>query len=97
MDEMKEMGWFDAEGNVNPGFKSVEEGASTSVWAALSPELEGKTGNYCENCQITAKGDYGSTESPIHASRGTAACLWDEKNWEELLAAAEARVGEKLI
>ncbi|WP_176593333.1 SDR family NAD(P)-dependent oxidoreductase [Sphingobium sp. EM0848] len=30
--------------------KTVEQGASTSVWAATAPELEGKGGLYLENC-----------------------------------------------
>ncbi|HAN26910.1 MAG TPA: short-chain dehydrogenase [Haliea salexigens] len=33
-------------------FKSVPQGAATSVWAATAPELEGKGGLYLEDCQI---------------------------------------------
>jgi NAD(P)-dependent dehydrogenase (short-subunit alcohol dehydrogenase family) len=33
-------------------FKSVEQGAATTVWAATAAELEGKGGIYLENCQI---------------------------------------------
>jgi NAD(P)-dependent dehydrogenase (short-subunit alcohol dehydrogenase family) len=33
-------------------FKSVEQGAATSVWAATSPELAGRGGVYLEDCQI---------------------------------------------
>jgi hypothetical protein len=32
--------------------KSVEVGAATSVWAASSPELEGKSSLYLQDCQI---------------------------------------------
>ncbi len=32
--------------------KTIESGAATSVWAAVSPELEGKGGLYLEDCQI---------------------------------------------
>jgi NAD(P)-dependent dehydrogenase (short-subunit alcohol dehydrogenase family) len=35
-------------------FKSVEQGAATSVWAATSVELEGRGGLYLEDCQIAA-------------------------------------------
>ncbi len=52
MEEQTAMGWYDKEGNVNPLFKSTEEGASTSVWCALSPLLEGMGGAYCANCNI---------------------------------------------
>ena len=37
----------------NPFFKTIEQGASTTVWAALAPELEGKGGLYLENCEIS--------------------------------------------
>jgi len=35
-------------------FKSVEQGAATSVWAATAPELENEGGCYLENCNIAA-------------------------------------------
>ena len=34
-EEMVAMGWMDEEGNVREGFKTPEQGASTSVWAAV--------------------------------------------------------------
>lgn len=34
------------------GFKTVEQGAATSVWCAVSPMLNGKGGVYCEDCDI---------------------------------------------
>jgi NAD(P)-dependent dehydrogenase (short-subunit alcohol dehydrogenase family) len=33
-------------------FKSLEQGAATTVWAATAPELDGKGGIYLEDCQI---------------------------------------------
>jgi hypothetical protein len=41
---------MDEAGNLAPGFKTPEQGASTSVWAVLGPELEGLGGLYLENC-----------------------------------------------
>lgn len=55
MEEQVAMGWFDAEGNVNKGFKTVEQGAATSVWCATSPMLDGKGGVYCEDADIAAR------------------------------------------
>jgi len=52
-EEQLAMGWIDAQGNVNNRFKSVEQGAGTSVWAAVAPELEGNGGHYCEDCSIS--------------------------------------------
>ena len=40
-EEMQAMGWFDAEGKVHALFKTPEQGAATSVWAAVGPELDG--------------------------------------------------------
>jgi NAD(P)-dependent dehydrogenase (short-subunit alcohol dehydrogenase family) len=33
--------------------KSIEQGAATTVWCATSPQLEGRGGVYCENCDIS--------------------------------------------
>lgn len=32
--------------------KSVEQGAATSVWAAVAKVWEGKGGRYLDNCQV---------------------------------------------
>ena len=53
--EMVALGWIDPEtGAVRDGFKTPEQGASTSVWAAIGPELEGRGGLYLENCAEAA-------------------------------------------
>jgi NAD(P)-dependent dehydrogenase (short-subunit alcohol dehydrogenase family) len=49
-DEMIAFGWIDEAGKVAEGFKTTEQGASTSVWAAVGSELEGVGGLYLENC-----------------------------------------------
>ncbi|MNB63281.1 Ribitol 2-dehydrogenase [compost metagenome] len=52
-EEMIERGWLDETGEiVNPLFKTPEQGASTQVWAATSPQLNGMGGVYCEDCDI---------------------------------------------
>lgn len=48
--EMRDFGWIDEEGRVNDRFKTTEQGAATSVWAALGAELEGVGGLYLEHC-----------------------------------------------
>ncbi|MFT7287112.1 MAG: NAD(P)-dependent dehydrogenase (short-subunit alcohol dehydrogenase family) [Halieaceae bacterium] len=60
-EEMIRLGWVDELGNVNSAFKSPAQGASTSVWAATSPQLDGLGGVYCEDCDIAAATD---PESP---------------------------------
>jgi len=53
-EEQIAMGWIDEAGNVAQGFKTTSQGASTSVWAAVGPELEGIGGLYLENCAQAA-------------------------------------------
>lgn len=38
--------------STNPGFKTPEQGAATSVWCATSHQLKGKGGVYCEDVDI---------------------------------------------
>jgi NAD(P)-dependent dehydrogenase (short-subunit alcohol dehydrogenase family) len=52
MEEQIAMGWYTPDGKVNEMFKSTEAGASTSIWCAVSPLLEGEGGVYCEDCNI---------------------------------------------
>jgi NAD(P)-dependent dehydrogenase (short-subunit alcohol dehydrogenase family) len=51
-EEMQASGWLDEDGNVIVKFKTPEQGAATSVWAATSPQLEGMGGVYCADCDI---------------------------------------------
>lgn len=80
LEEQIAMGWIDKDGNVNPLFKSVEEGAATSVWCAVSPLLEGEGGVYCEDCNIAAFWEEGmhpyTAVRPHAVDRERAAALW---------------------
>jgi NAD(P)-dependent dehydrogenase (short-subunit alcohol dehydrogenase family) len=51
-EEQVAMGWITADGALNPRFKTVEQGAATTVWAATSPQLAGMGAVYCEDCDI---------------------------------------------
>jgi NAD(P)-dependent dehydrogenase (short-subunit alcohol dehydrogenase family) len=51
-DEMKSLQFHDTEGNPADWFKSVGQGAATSVWCATSPLLSAGGGVYCENCNV---------------------------------------------
>jgi NAD(P)-dependent dehydrogenase (short-subunit alcohol dehydrogenase family) len=55
-EELRKAGVIDDHGNPvldsSRGFKTVEQGAATSVWCATSPQLDGLGGVYCENCDI---------------------------------------------
>jgi len=47
-------GWIDENGAANERMKTPEQGASTSIWAAVGAELEGVGGKYLENCAEAA-------------------------------------------
>ena len=50
VDEMRALGWLREDGTPLDLFKSVAQGASTSVWAATAPALAGHGGRYLEDC-----------------------------------------------
>ena len=55
-EEMVALGWKNADGTIPEAiqamFKTPEQGASTSVWAATSDKLANMGGLYCENCDV---------------------------------------------
>ena len=53
-EDQREAGFIDADGVPNPLFKTAEQGAATSVWAATAPNLDGIGGRYLENCAEAA-------------------------------------------
>ena len=79
MEEQIALGWYDAAGNLNPLFKTVEQGAATSVWCAVSPLLEGHGGAYCKDCNIAAPWVEGTppyTGVHPHVRDAAAAAAW---------------------
>ena len=52
-EEQKAMGWVTEDGTLVDSFKSIEQGASTTIYAALAPELEQHGGEYLEDCAIS--------------------------------------------
>ncbi|MFY0405525.1 SDR family NAD(P)-dependent oxidoreductase [Solicola sp. PLA-1-18] len=76
--EMVDKGWIDEEGNsLNPSFKTPEQGAATSVWAATSPQLDGLGGVYCEDCDVAPVSTDSSPGVRPHAvDPDEAARLW---------------------
>ena len=80
MEEQIAMGWYKPDGTLADIFKTVEQGAATSVWCATSPMLDGKGGVYCEDCDIAAlwvegMSRYGGVRAHI-IDREAAARLW---------------------
>ena len=91
IEALKKQGVLDAEGQpiIDPakGLKTVPQGASTQVWCAVSPQLDGKGGVYCENTEVATLRPAETGEAPPpgggsggvwpHAvDTGAAAQLW---------------------
>lgn len=64
-EEMIAAGWMTEDGTVNERFKTPEQGAATSTWAATSPMLAGMGGVYCEDCDIAEPTVVGSAEARV--------------------------------
>jgi NAD(P)-dependent dehydrogenase (short-subunit alcohol dehydrogenase family) len=82
-EELRSFGIYDAEGNliIDPvrGAKTVEQGAATIVWCAVSPQLYGFGGVYCEDCEIAGEnpsGDAGPGVRPWASGPELARRLW---------------------
>ncbi|AYV45296.1 oxidoreductase [Caulobacter flavus] len=54
IEEQVALGWIGEDGKPRDGFKTPEQGAATSVWAAVGPELDGVGGLYLEDCRQAA-------------------------------------------
>ncbi|MFI6962333.1 SDR family NAD(P)-dependent oxidoreductase [Streptomyces sp. NPDC050255] len=64
--DMVDAGWIDEHGNpTDPTFKTPAQGAATQVWAAVSPQLTGKGGVYCEDCDVAEPARDGA-EGGVH-------------------------------
>jgi hypothetical protein len=73
-----------ADGEFQKAWKSTEQDAATTVWAALDKELEGKGGKYLEDCAIAGPAPE-STGSPADMEfPGYASWAYDEEKAERL-------------
>ena len=90
-EEMVELGWLDADGNpselAKQGFKTPEQGCSTTLWAATSELLENISGVYCEDCNIAAPTD---PTSPMARYVGVNSHACDDESAERLWEISEA-------
>jgi NAD(P)-dependent dehydrogenase (short-subunit alcohol dehydrogenase family) len=81
-----------AEGEPPFDFKSVPQGAATSVWAGFVGAADAVGGHYCENCHVTTKVTEGLI-SPI--SEGIRPYALDLDRAAALWAKSEELVGER--
>jgi NAD(P)-dependent dehydrogenase (short-subunit alcohol dehydrogenase family) len=81
-----------AEGKASFQFKTIPQGAATSVWAAVVAPAEEIGGRYCENCHV---GPLVSDDAVITAiSEGVRGYALDPTNAEALWKKSEEMVGE---
>ncbi|MCG8374640.1 MAG: oxidoreductase [Balneolales bacterium] len=94
-EEMVALGWINEDGSptelAKQGFKTPEQGCSTTLWAATSGLLEGKPGVYCEDCNISAPTD---PASPMARYFGVEAHACDDEAAERLWQISEALLEE---
>lgn len=86
-DDWISKGWMDSDGNIKFPLKSIEAGASTSVWAATALELEDKGGLYLENCMISCEGT--GVQEIFAKMFGYMPYIMDEKAAEKLWTISE--------
>ena len=59
LEEMVALGWLNEDGELSEmaaaAFKSATQGASTTLWCATNPKLNGIGGVYCENCDVAER------------------------------------------
>lgn len=94
-EEMIALGWLDETGApselARQGFKTPQQGASTTLWAATSAQLGGKPGVYCEDCDIAAVTD---PASPYARYRGVNPHACDDETAERLWELSERLLQE---
>jgi NAD(P)-dependent dehydrogenase (short-subunit alcohol dehydrogenase family) len=86
MEEQMVTGWSEANGSP---LKSIPQGAATQVWGAVSPEAEGVTGRYLEDCQVATL-----IPSTTISAVGVIPEAYDEAAADRLWAISEKIVGE---
>jgi hypothetical protein len=81
-----------AEGKAPFQFKSIPQGAATSVWAGVVAPAKEIGGRYCENCHV---GEIVPDHVTISAtSEGVLGCALDPNSAEALWKKSEELVGE---
>ncbi|RPJ56507.1 MAG: SDR family NAD(P)-dependent oxidoreductase [Acidobacteria bacterium] len=75
--------------------KTTEQGAATSVWCATSPQLDGKGGVHCLDCDIAEVIELQALEGPHHVIEGVIPWAIDPDSAERLWQLSEEMTGVK--
>ncbi len=84
-EEMVALGWMNESGELSEAaramFKTPEQGCSTTLWCAISEQLNDRGGEYCEDCDIAQLADDNAPRyshvAPWAVDDESAARLWD--------------------
>jgi NAD(P)-dependent dehydrogenase (short-subunit alcohol dehydrogenase family) len=76
-------------------FKTTEQGAATSVWCATSPQLDGKGGVYCLDCDIAEVIEREALEGLHQVLNGVIPWAIDPNSAERLWQLSEEMTGVK--
>ncbi|SEP95039.1 SDR family NAD(P)-dependent oxidoreductase [Microlunatus flavus] len=78
LEEQVALGWVDDQGRPLVNFKTPEQGAATTVWAATSRQLDGLGGVYCVDCDVAeVSTDDAPGVRPYAIDPQQAAWLWE--------------------
>lgn len=99
-EQLINIGVYDAEGKTildpKKGMKTIQQGASTTVWCATSPQLEGLGGVYCEDTDVAILHEGGKEATALASmdlSKGVMPYALDKESGEKLWALSEALIG----
>ncbi|HEY9044750.1 MAG TPA: oxidoreductase [Ohtaekwangia sp.] len=99
-EELRKFGVLDEQGNpvIDPSrqFKTIPQGAATSVWCATSAILHDIGGVYCENCDISPVKQEVNNDMNELAMRGVLQYAIDPESAERLWTVSEELTGVKL-
>ena len=94
-DEQVRLGWLNEDGSpselAKQGFKTPDQGCSTTLFAATSDKLAGKPGVYCEDGDIAQPTD---PDSPMARYMGVNAHACSDEGAERLWDVSEALLAE---
>jgi NAD(P)-dependent dehydrogenase (short-subunit alcohol dehydrogenase family) len=92
-EDWRAIGWVDDQGNFTARFnKTPEQGAATSIWAAVGHELDGIGGRYLEDCHEAGPHDP-TTDNPLAPFYGYMPYALDPERAERLWTISRDLVG----
>ena len=90
LEEQKALGWLDENPALRDQLKNVEQGASTTVYAALATELDDHGGEYLEDCALSQ-----GVDPDVNSFWGLGAHVLDVQAAERLWKLSEQMIDGK--